>query len=116
MLIHPHTCTDVQQPIPKLESLTLCHLDVLFGCQEKLLDFLRGRVHTGGLKKLVLRWCRVHQEGMKSRLGELVSRVRWDNVKAVGPDYRGSDDAPDPDEIEEDFDDDELEKYYKFVY
>lgn len=97
----------------------MCHVDVLFGSEEKLLEFLRGRKHlaghylTNGLKKLVIRSCRVHEVVLQSLLGELVPNVKWENVTAVGPVYQGSEDESDTDELEDDFED-ELDRYYGF--
>lgn len=74
---------------------------------------MRWRYHNaGGLKKLVVRSCRVHGVELEAWLRELVAGLRWDNVRAVGPDYKGSDDDSDTDEDEDEFDDDELERYY----
>jgi hypothetical protein len=72
----------------------------------KLFNFLKGRpYHAGGLKKLVVRSCRVHEVGIRSWLGELVPRIEWDNVEAMGREYRGSDGRQDPDEFEDDSED-----------
>jgi hypothetical protein len=84
-------CTDAPQLVPKLVSLTLSHVDILYGSEEKLLDFLKGRVRlTGGLRKLVIRSCRVHEVGLESQLRDLVNSIKWDNVTAVGRDYQWS--------------------------
>ena len=70
--------------IPKLESLTLSHLDIRFGREEQLLDVLKGRRdHNVGLKKLVVRSCRVHRVEYNPKLGEVVKNIKWDNMQVV---------------------------------
>lgn len=53
-----------------------------------------------GLKKLVVRSCRVHESEYGWDLGELVEEDRWSDAIAVGSDYEGSDDS-DMGELEE---------------
>ena len=91
--------------LPELESLTLSHLDVLFGSEGKLLDFLRlKRNHHRGLKNLVLRWCRVHKEELRLKFGGWVGKVGWNNVTAVGSDFQGSDSESEIDGMDIDID------------
>ena len=72
------------------------------------------RNHDVGLKKLVVRSCRVQKVEYELKLREFVEEVKWDNVTAVGSDYEGTDDSPDTDELEDDLDEYELEKYYRW--
>ena len=90
---HAHTGEQDQQIFPKLESLTLSDLDILFGYDEKLLGVLKGRRDCNiGLKKLFIHSCRVHRVEWKSELKKLVKGVKWQNVEAVGVDYEDTDD------------------------
>ena len=105
----PHRFTHIRTDAPfggiileKLESLTVSHLDILSGRGEQLLDVLKGRRDRGvGLKRLVVRSCRVHEDEYRSRLGQLVEEVEWDGVIAVGSSYRGTENGPDTDELED---------------
>jgi len=73
------------QAVPKLESLTLSHLDILFGYEETLLDVLKERRNRNvGLKKLAVQSCRVHKDEYKSKIRNLVKKVKWDNVEVMG--------------------------------
>lgn len=66
------------------------------------MDVLKGRRDRGvGLKRLVVRLCRVHEDEYRSRLGQLVEEVEWDGVIAVGSSYRGTENGPDTDELED---------------
>jgi len=86
---------------PKLQSLTLHNIDVLFGQQRKLLDLLKNRNdHQIILKRLVLQSCRVPTVEYKSNLKALVGRVTWDNVTEVGSDYESETDETDSEEFD----------------
>jgi len=64
------------------------------------LDVLRGRRDcNAGLQKLVIQSCRVHKDEYRSKLKELVKKVKWENVKVVRLDYRETDD--DTDDLED---------------
>jgi len=90
-----------QPPFPNLESLTLSNLDILFDCEVDLLSVLKGRRECDiGLKKLVIRSCRVHNAEYASKLRELAKEVKWDNVEVVGSDYEDTDDDTGTDEVE----------------
>lgn len=68
-----------QRITPKLESLTLAHLDIVYGSERDLLDFLKQRRHhEGGLKMLVVRSCKVHRVEYKLELKQLVKVFRWE--------------------------------------
>lgn len=78
-----------------------------------MLDVLKGRRDRDvGLKKLVVRSCRVHKVEYKSELRELVEKVKWDNTIAVGSDYEGTDDSLDTETLEDMLADYEFEKNY----
>ena len=97
-----------------MESVALSNLDI-YECEEQLLFVLEERRnHDVGLKKLVVRSCRVQKVEYELKLREFVEEVKWDNVTAVGSDYEGTDDSPDTDELEDDLDEYELEKYYRW--
>ena len=97
-----------QLPFPKLEFLTLSNLDILFDCEDELLGILKGRRDRNiGLKKLVIRSCRVHKIEYMARLMELVDEVKWDNLEVVGSDYDGTDDDTDAGRAEDEFEDDD---------
>ena len=86
---------------PKLQSLTLHNIDVLFRQQRKLLDLLKNRNdHQIILKRLVLQSCRVPTVEYKSGLKALVGRVTWDNVTEVGSDYESETDETDSEEFD----------------
>ena len=55
----------------------------------------------------------VQMIGYESELRELVEEVKRDNIAVMGLDYGGEDGRPDTDELEENSDDHELEKYYR---
>jgi len=97
-------CTDdpAQRLIPKLVSLTLSRLDFLHGVVDDTLDFLQGRRNRKiGLKRLVIRSCRVHRDDDESLgLEELVKVVRWINSEEMGSDYERSDGGIDSDEFD----------------
>lgn len=98
-----HKCADHDSPhlplVPKLKSLTLSHLDVLYGLNLELLTVLKGRRDQNiGLKNLIVRSCRTH-EGDKEKLREVVKKVKWVNVVEK---------SADAEETEEDSDSDEL--------
>jgi len=77
--------------VPKMESLTICHLDILYGRGEELLGVVGGRYHHGlGLERLVVRSCRVHEVGDDAKIREVVKEVKWEDVTVVGWDYTGS--------------------------
>lgn len=60
---------------------------------------LKGRRDcNAGLKKLVIRSCRVRKAEFVSELRELVKEVKWDDVEVVGSDYGNTDDETDADE------------------
>jgi len=85
---HVHVDEPFKYLVPKLESLTVCHLDILFGRDEELFGVARGRYHHAlDLKRLVVRSCQVHEEGGDARLREVVKKVKWEDVTAVGWDY-----------------------------
>ena len=78
----------------------MSHLDILFDCEEDLLGVLRWRRDCNvGLKKLVIRSCRVHE--YMPMLKELVQQVKRDNLEVVGSDYEDDDDDTDTDELED---------------
>ena len=92
------------QLVPKLESLALSHLDLLFDVEGDLLDVLEERHHFHiGLKKLVIQSCRVHEGAYRSKLRKLVKMVKWNNVEVVGRDYGRSDDDVNTGELEDEF-------------
>lgn len=64
-----------------------------------------------GLKKLVIRSCRVYKFEYVSKLRELVREVRSDDIQAVGSDYDGTDDDTDMDEFEDESDDEPKDKF-----
>ena len=55
----------------------------------------------------------VQMIGYESELRELVEEVKRDNIAVMGLDYEGEDGRPDTDELKENSDDHELEKYYQ---
>jgi len=92
-LTHARTAEPDQRVFPKLESLTLSYLDILFGHEEKLLAVLKGRRDCNiGLKNLVIQSCRVHKVELRSKLRKLVKEVKWVNVNMVELDCEDTDD------------------------
>lgn len=83
------------QTLPKLESLTLSHLDIY----DEFLDVLKERHdHNTRLQKLAIRSCRVLDFGYRAKLTELVKKVKWVDVTSVlGPDYDRTNNEPDTD-------------------
>lgn len=68
--------------------MTLSYLDTLYA-YDKLLGFLKGRCDCNiGLKKLVIRSCRVDTEvKWMSKLAEVVKEVDWDRLNLVDREY-----------------------------
>ena len=82
-------------------SLTLSRLDILHGAARHLPAFLkRRRDKKIGLKRLVVRSCRVHTAAQELKARELVKVVKWIDVEVMGSDYES--DEVNPDDIEED--------------
>ena len=101
-----------QEIFPRLKSLTLSHLEVLFDCEARLLAFLKERLELyGGLRKLIFRSCLVNNLELKFILEQMVPEVKWDNVEPVGSGYSGPGDYSHMDEPEDDSDDDEIGGY-----
>ena len=101
-----------QQTLPKLELLTLSDLDILFDCEEDLLGVLRGRRNCNvGLKRLIIRSCRVHKAEYASKLREIVKEVKWDDVEVVGSGHGDTEDDTDTDELEDESEDESGEKF-----
>jgi hypothetical protein len=81
-----------QPTAPKLQSLTLRNLDILFRAPRKLLDTLDGRSgHRVGLESLVIQSCRVTTGEYEEDLRDRVEKVTWENVEEMGSDYDGTD-------------------------
>jgi len=109
-----HACiaNPYQQPLPKLESLTLADLDILFDSEEELLNVLKWRRDCNvGLRKLVVRSCRVHRAQYVSNLRELVKEVKWDNVEVVGWGHGDTEDETDTDELEDESEDESRDRF-----
>jgi len=101
-----------KQTFPKLESLTLSDLDILFDCEDDLLGVLKGRRDCNvGLRKLVIRSCRVHKAEYASKLRELVKEVKWDNVEVVGSGHGDTEDDTDTDELQDESEDESRDKF-----
>ena len=92
-----HVDGKVQQPLPKLVSLTLSRIDLLHGTLENLLDVLgRMRDDNNRLKRLIVEGCRVHRGvDVEEFTEELVEEVEWTDVEEMGSDYEGSDEDED---------------------
>jgi len=86
---HGITCTlHIAEPnwhsALKLESLTLSHIEFFYSRWRRLLDVLEERYDRNlGLKNLVVRSCRVHEEVIGSQFRKLVENVEWDDVREV---------------------------------
>ena len=82
---------DPAQPVaPKLASVTLSRVDLLHGVCGVLLAFLRGRRDREvGLKRLVIRSCRVPSEGALSGFKEVVKETEWSDLEEVGSECEG---------------------------
>lgn len=89
-----HMCTvkSDQPTAPKLQSLTLRNLDILFEVHHKLLDTLDRRSgHRVGLESLVIYSCRVTTGEYEEDLRDRVEKVTWEYVEEMGLDYDGTD-------------------------
>lgn len=50
----------------------------------------------------------------ESKVREVAKKVKWDNVKVIDPEEEETYDRPDTDELMDNLDDHELEKYYEW--
>ena len=106
-LIHPCAHSQTTSTL-----LVLSDLDILFDCEKDLLGVLKGRRDCNiGLKKLVVRSCRVHKGEYVSKLRELVKEVKWDNVEVVGSGHGDTEDETDTDELEDESEDESRDKF-----
>ena len=66
--------------IPKLQSLTLFFLDILFSVDYELLSALAWRHEHGiGLESLVVQECCMHRDEVKIKFEEQVKDVTWED-------------------------------------
>ena len=81
------------QPIaPKLVSLKLIRLDLLYDVCDDLLVYLQCRRDQNvGLKQLVILSCRVHSEEDISGFEKVVNKVEWSDLEEVGSECKESD-------------------------
>ena len=96
--------------------MTFSNLDILFDVGEELPNTLAWRrEHNIGLKKLVVRSCRVHSDEGRVNLEKLVKKVTWEDVRVMGSDYEGTDIEG---ETDSDYDDDDYwgDRMYRFPF
>ena len=88
---YTHADEPAQPVVPKLAYLTLSHLDFLYEASSVLLTCLQGRrAREVGLKRLVIRSCRVHSEQEISRFKKVVEEVEWSDLEEIGSGYEDS--------------------------
>ena len=81
-----------QSIAPKLVSLKLFRLDLLYDVCDDLLVYLQcRRDQEVGLKLLVIRSCRVHSEEDISGFEKVVNEVEWSDLEEVGSECEESD-------------------------
>ena len=85
--------------LPKLTTLTLSYVDLLYGACDDLFAFLKKRDEKGApVKELTIQCCQVHSEDDLPDFEDVVENVEYDYLEVIGPEVKWSDSYSDDSE------------------